>query len=74
LAFLAEVDDIFGFIFWGKRSNHRVIPEAMQKLVKEREKYRKSGEWKKADDLRKQIETKGWLVDDTSSGPRLKKK
>ena len=74
LAFLAEVDDIFGFIFWGKRSNHRAIPEAMQKLVKEREKHRKSGDWKKADDLRKHIESKGWLVDDTPSGPRLKKK
>ena len=73
LAFLAEVDSIFGFILWGKK-NHRVIPEEVQRLAKEREKHRKSGEWKKADELRKQLETKGWLVDDTPSGSRLKRK
>ncbi|MDO8633342.1 MAG: cysteine--tRNA ligase [Candidatus Wildermuthbacteria bacterium] len=73
LAFLAEVDDIFGFIFWGKE-NHKAVSGEIQKLVKEREKHRKSGEWKKADDLRKSLEAKGWLVDDTPSGSRLKSK
>jgi len=71
LAFLKEVDTYFGFIFWGREK--QVIPSEIQKLAEQREQYRKQQNWAKADELRKQIESSGWLLDDTPSGPKLKK-
>jgi len=46
----------------------------IKKLAEEREQYRKQKNWAKADDLRIRILQKGWLVDDTATGPRLKKR
>ena len=71
LAFLKEADEFFGFMFWG-REKHQ-IPAEIQKLAQEREQYRKQQNWAKADELRKQIESLDWLLDDTPSGPKLKK-
>ncbi len=71
LAFLKEVDAIFGFIFFKRIIDE--IPFGVVKLAKEREKYRKNSQWKKADKLREMLLKLGWEVDDTSKGPRLKK-
>ena len=49
------------------------IPSSVLKLVKEREKYRKEKNFKKADEFRKKIESLGWLIEDTSQGPIIKK-
>lgn len=49
------------------------IPLQIIKLAKEREKYRKEKNFKKADELRKKIESLGWLIEDTPQGPKLKK-
>ena len=48
------------------------IPSEILKLAKDREKYRKEKNFKKADELRKKIEKMGWLVEDTEKGPILK--
>ena len=48
------------------------IPSEVLKLASEREKYRKEKNFKKADTLRKKIESLGWLVEDTGNGPILK--
>ncbi|PIS17463.1 MAG: cysteine--tRNA ligase, partial [Candidatus Nealsonbacteria bacterium CG09_land_8_20_14_0_10_42_14] len=42
-------------------------------LVEKREKYRKKNNWRKADEIRKQIQKLGWRVEDTKTGPKLKK-
>ena len=72
LEFLKRIDVFFGFIFWGREKVD--IPEEKQKLVQEREKYREQKNWAKADELRKQIEDRGWVVDDTGSGPIIKRR
>jgi cysteinyl-tRNA synthetase len=69
-AFFKEVDTIFGFI--GKRKTDNV-PAAVRALVGKREKLRKQRRWEEADKLRKQIESRGWIIEDTPSGSRLKK-
>ena len=46
----------------------------VSKLVEEREKYRKEKNFAKADEVRKKIEKLGWLIEDTSGGPKLKRK
>lgn len=48
------------------------IPSEILKLADEREKYRKKRNFKKADELRKKIESLGWLIEDTLQGPNLK--
>ncbi len=50
------------------------IPAVILKLAKDREKYRQEKDFKKSDEIRKKIESLGWLVEDTPQGPVLKKK
>ncbi len=47
------------------------VPEAVQALVKEREKARKMKHFAEADKLRSHIEELGYDITDTSEGPRL---
>ena len=71
LAFLKEADEIFGFIFFERKKT--TIPLDILKLAKDRERYRKEKEWEKADQLRERVEKKGWHIEDTSSGSKLKR-
>jgi len=49
------------------------VPEEIKKLVEEREKARKARDWGLADKLRNEIGARGYIVEDTSEGPRVKK-
>jgi cysteinyl-tRNA synthetase len=46
------------------------IPKEVEKLVAEREEARIRKDWKRADTLREEIKKLGFLVEDTSEGPR----
>jgi cysteinyl-tRNA synthetase len=72
LDFLRKVDKIFNFIFWTPLTL-RPIPKEVLKLVKKREKYRKIGQWKSADEIRKKIKQMGYRIEDTKEGPKIKK-
>lgn len=50
------------------------IPDEIQKLVREREKAREQKDFEKSDKLRAEIEEKGYVIKDTSSGPQVTKK
>lgn len=71
LSFLEQADEVFGFIFWGKQET-QAIPKDVAKLVLKRESLRKQKQWSKADEVRIQLERKGWVVEDTPQGPRVK--
>jgi len=66
-----QVHEYFGCIFWGR--GKQAIPAEIQKLAEEREQYRKQQNWAEADKFRKLLLRKGWVVEDTPSGPKLKK-
>ncbi|MBL7150091.1 MAG: cysteine--tRNA ligase [Candidatus Pacebacteria bacterium] len=68
---LSEIDEVFNFIFW-KRLKEK-IPKEILKLVKEREEFRKTGQWQRADEIRKKIKQMGYWVEDTKKGPKIKK-
>ena len=68
--FFEEINKIFGIIDFKKVS--KTIPAEIKKLTKERENFRKNQEWQKADDVRQQIERKGFSVQDSDSGPIIK--
>lgn len=47
------------------------IPARLLELARERESYRKQKAWAEADALRKEIESLGYAVEDTSQGPHV---
>ncbi|MFH2136846.1 MAG: cysteine--tRNA ligase [Patescibacteria group bacterium] len=50
------------------------IPEKIKKLLVEREQARKIKDWKRADELRAEIEELGYTVEDTAEGQKVKKR
>jgi len=49
------------------------IPKEIKELLNQRELYRKEKNWKKADEIRKIIQEKGYEISDTSEGQKIKK-
>jgi len=47
------------------------IPHEVTQLAEERENARRQKNWKRSDELRKQISALGWEVRDTKDGPKL---
>ncbi len=50
------------------------VPSEVVQLAEQRAQARKDKNWPLADELRSQIDTLGYLVEDTSTGPKLTKK
>jgi cysteinyl-tRNA synthetase len=71
LNFFKKIDKFFDFIFWQKSKEK--IPSDVLELTKQRESYRKTGLWQKADEIRKEIEKMGYQIEDTKHGPKIKK-
>ena len=70
LAFIQEINTFLDFITLEREE----IPEKIMTLATERERARKEKNWKRADELRLQLERAGWHVADTPEGPKVKKK
>lgn len=68
---LLEFDKVFGLGF--DKIKPLEIPDEIRKLVNERETARKNKDWKRSDDLRKEIENKGYAIEDTPEGSKIKK-
>jgi len=69
LKLMKEFDSVLGIIDFKKEN----IPGEILQLVEERENARKNREWEKADKARKEIKEKGFIVEDTKEGPRIRK-
>jgi cysteinyl-tRNA synthetase len=69
LGFLKKADKIFNVIFWPKEK----APKNVKELAELRKKYRKEKNWAKADKTREEILKLGWQIEDTGSGPKIKK-
>lgn len=69
--FFVEINKIFGIIDFKKVN--KTIPAEVKELANLRKKYRKQQNWQKADEMRKKIESKGYLIEDTvERGYRIK--
>ncbi|MDD5342193.1 MAG: cysteine--tRNA ligase [Patescibacteria group bacterium] len=74
-AALNRFDKVLGLGLGGlKKKRAASVPSDIQKLIDRREKARKKNDWAGADALRQEIEKAGFAVEDTSKGPKLKKK
>ncbi|MFV0352900.1 MAG: cysteine--tRNA ligase [Oscillospiraceae bacterium] len=63
--------EVLGLLYNRKDSR---VPRAVQKLVNEREDARKEKDWARADTLRDELAEMGYVVEDTSAGPKVVKK
>jgi cysteinyl-tRNA synthetase len=48
-------------------------PPQIHALMEAREAARKAKDFKRSDALRDELKAKGWIIEDTPKGPRLKK-
>lgn len=71
LDILLDFDKVLGLSF--EKVKRLKIPQKIKKLVVQREKLRKKGNFKKADEIREKIKKLGYWIEDTKEGPRIKK-
>ncbi|MFZ5932763.1 MAG: cysteine--tRNA ligase [Patescibacteria group bacterium] len=64
-------DEVFGLSLSLVAEQKLEVPQEIKKLIDEREKLRGRGMFDEADVLRKEIEKKGFRLEDTEKGPRI---
>ncbi len=74
LATLLDFDRVLGLKLDQAQKRKISIPEEIKELIQEREKFRKEKDWQKSDEIRKQIEAKGYKIKDTDQGPKISPK
>ena len=73
-ASLFKFDEVLGLNLKEKSQQRSEIPGDVKSLVEEREAARSSKDFAKSDMIRKSIEAKGFTVEDTSDGTKVKAK
>jgi cysteinyl-tRNA synthetase len=71
LGLISEFDKVLGFDLLKKEDEN--IPEELIELLNKRNEYRKLKDYKKADEIRELIKQKGYIIEDTPKGSKLKK-
>jgi cysteinyl-tRNA synthetase len=66
-----EFADVFGLKF---ETNEEKLSEEVEKLIEQREKARKTKNWKEADEIRGRLDEMGIVLEDMDEGVRWKKK
>jgi cysteinyl-tRNA synthetase len=69
LAAWSRVDGVLGI---GAKAEAEAPPELLA-LLDERQAARKAKDFKRSDAIRDELKSKGWAIEDTPKGPRLKK-
>jgi cysteinyl-tRNA synthetase len=64
-----EFSDIFGLKF----EKEEELPAELKELIEKREKARKEGDWKTADEIREELKNKGIILEDTKEGVKWKR-
>jgi cysteinyl-tRNA synthetase len=64
-----KINSVFGV---GLEGSSEAPPEICA-LLEQRQSARKARDFKRADAIREELKSKGWIIDDTPSGPRLKR-
>ena len=64
-----RIDSVFGI----GAQKEAEAPAELLALLEERQAARKAKDFKRSDAIRDELKAKGWMIEDTSKGPRLKK-
>jgi cysteinyl-tRNA synthetase len=70
LAAWARVDSVLGV---GAPAAADEIPAELQALLAARQAARQAKDFKRSDAIRDELKAKGWVIEDTPKGPKLKK-
>ncbi|PIO00207.1 cysteine--tRNA ligase [archaeon CG10_big_fil_rev_8_21_14_0_10_43_11] len=73
LALLYDFDSVLALGMRDMAEEHHVLPGEVQDIIDKRDSARKEKDWKKADMLRDKLIARGYHVDDTPQGTRVKK-
>lgn len=73
-ATLLLFDRVLGLGLEGWQPAHETIPEDILNLVAQRQQARSEKRWELADEIRDTIKRRGFEIEDTPEGPRLKRK
>ena len=73
-ATLIACDQVLGLNLENLQKEEVNIPSEVQDLIDKRLQARRDKKWDKADDLRKEIEELGWLIEDAADSSVVKKK
>ncbi len=68
LELILDFDQVLGLKLAEVEAKLIKIPDKIKKLVEEREGFREQNDWQKADEIRKEIESLDWKIEDTSGG------
>ncbi len=69
LDFLKSIDSVLGFF----KFERDILPEEIERLIKERAEARKNKDYKKADEIRAKLLDMGIILEDTKDGTRWKR-
>ncbi len=72
-ALLAAWERVDGVLGIGAKTVADEIPPELLALLEERQAARKAKDFKRSDAIRDELKAKGWVIEDTPKGPRLKK-
>jgi cysteinyl-tRNA synthetase len=72
LDLVLEFDQVLGLKL--SEAHEEEVPEEIKVLVQQRKLARDQKDWQKSDELRNEIESKGYILEDTSTGYKVKKK
>ncbi|MSS75161.1 cysteine--tRNA ligase [Candidatus Pacearchaeota archaeon] len=73
LALLEHFDEVLGLEVKNMKEEKVTVPKAVQALVQAREEARATKQWAEADILRTRIKEAGFILTDTSQGPKVEK-
>ena len=72
-ALLLDFDAVLGLKLDSVKAQDTLAPKEIEELISKREALRKAKKFEEADEIRKQIEAKGYILQDSSAGYKLKK-
>ncbi|HLD02885.1 MAG TPA: cysteine--tRNA ligase [Candidatus Nanoarchaeia archaeon] len=72
-ATILKMDEILGLDISNWKEESVEVPDEIQKLIDDREKARKNKDWKKADEIRKDIIEKGYVLEDINGKIKVNK-
>lgn len=70
-ATLLAMDDVLGLALEDVVARPVIVPSSIEKLVADRALARKEKDWKKSDDIRDEISSLGFIVEDSADGQRI---
>ena len=71
---IEQIDEVLGLGLVNFKKEEIEVPEEISSLIKKRDEFRKSGKYEEADKLRDEIEAKGYILEDSNQGLKVKKR